>query len=127
MVLDRSLGSRVGFLPIRVLDSPDLKAITTTGLPVDQAGYSWDTGDNLSGHIGCRVTAAFDQGVVQHECDTTKGDSGSPILQWIAGTAHVIAVDSRSRYLDERGTGFSRGNLATVSRAFAEAVLAMTH
>jgi len=39
----------------------------------------------------------------------------------------VIAVDSRSHDFDERGTGFSRGNLAPDSRAFAAAVLAMTH
>jgi protease YdgD len=126
VTLDRPLGSRVGFLPVRVLDDQDLKAIRTTGLRVDQAGYSWDTGENLSGHIGCRITAAFDHGVVRHECDTTQGDSGSPILQWVAGTAYVIAVDSRSHALDERGTDYRNGNLATDSRAFAEAVRAAT-
>jgi hypothetical protein len=38
----------------------------------------------------------------------------------------VIAVDSRSHDLDEREADYSRGNLATDSRAFAEAVRALT-
>ncbi|PWE18630.1 hypothetical protein DDZ18_03260 [Marinicauda salina] len=45
-----------------------------------QAGYSWDTGDNLSGNTDCRILDFRPSGLIGHDCDIVGGDSGSPLL-----------------------------------------------
>ena len=122
VTLDRDLGLTVGFLDVHVLGPIDIAAIDSGGLVVDQAGYSWDTGDNLSGHLGCRVTDAFADSTILHECDTTQGDSGSPVLLRVGDSYRVIAVDSQFFDREEKNVTFTSGNLAVDSRAFAEAV-----
>lgn len=119
VTLDTPLGDSVGYLPIHVLTEAEIARIGTVGLVVSQAGYSWDTGDNLSGHQGCRVTGAFEDGTILHECDTTRGDSGSPILMDVGGSPAIIAVDSQYVEPEDANMAFQTGNLAVDSRAFA--------
>ncbi|MEL6960962.1 MAG: trypsin-like serine protease, partial [Pseudomonadota bacterium] len=120
--LDRPLGDEVGYLDIHELTAADFAAIAGDGLVVNQAGYSWDTGDNMSGNVGCRVIVAYTDNSVIHECDTAKGDSGSPFLLNVEGTWKIIAVDSQ--FFDDANhpNAFGGLNLAVDSRAFAEAV-----
>ncbi len=123
VTIDQPLGTTVGSLPIHVLDDQDMEFIGEGGLLVSQAGYSWDTGENLSGHVGCRVTTAFSDGSVLHECDTTRGDSGSPILIPLDdGSYAILAIDSQYVDPEDRHMTFQSGNLAVDSRAFAKAV-----
>jgi protease YdgD len=116
--LDRPLGNDVGTVPIHVLTEAEMARINNDGLLVAQAGYSWDTGDNLSGHLGCRLTEIFRDGSLLHECDTTHGDSGSPILLSIDGTYRIVAVDSQYVDPEDKYGTFQSGNLAVDSRAF---------
>lgn len=122
VTLDRDLGSEVGWLPIHVLDDADMAEIRRTGLVVDQAGYSWDTGANLSGNRGCRITAAYGDSSIQHECDTTYGDSGSPFLFNDGGVWKIVAVESQFFDPESKNASFRTGSLAVDSRAFAAAV-----
>jgi len=122
VVLDRPLGDDIGFLDIHVMDANALSDIGRAGLIVSQAGYSWDTGDNLSGHLGCRITEAFEDNSVLHECDTAQGDSGSPFLLDVDGTWKIIAVDSQFFSATDEKSPFAQSNLAVDSRAFAAAV-----
>ena len=124
LVLDRDLGTSVGTLAIHALTADDLFLIGGSGLLVDQAGYSWDTGDNLSANEACRVTEAFEDNSILHECDTTQGDSGSPILLWSGEVWEIIGVDSQSFDPESKNSVFTRGNLAVDSRAFAAAAAA---
>ncbi len=124
VTLDRDLGNYVGMLEIHVLTEAELSQIKRSGLLVDQAGYSWDTGDNLSGNEGCRLTMAYDDNSVMHQCDTAYGDSGSPFLLQVDGTWQVIAVDSQYFDPEDKHGAFAQGNLAVDSRAFADAVTA---
>jgi len=125
VTLDKPLGDVVGWLPVHVLTPDELHLVTLGGLLVAQAGYSWDTGNNLSAHIGCRVTRAFDDSTIMHECDTTHGDSGSPFLLSLDdGSWGIIAVDSQFADPEDRNSTFLSGNLAVDSRAFAKAVAA---
>jgi protease YdgD len=122
LILDAPLGDSVGYLGVMAPGPAELTAIQTSGLIVQQAGYSWDTGDNLSGHIGCRVTEAWPDATILHECDATKGDSGSPIILERDGTFWVIAVESQFFDPEEKESIFRSGNLAVDARAFARAV-----
>jgi V8-like Glu-specific endopeptidase len=124
VTLDRDLGLTQGMLPVFVLTEAEIAQIRSRGLIVDQAGYSWDTGNFLSGHEGCRLTAAYDDSTVLHECDTTQGDSGSPILLTRDGVTGVVAVDSQYLDTDAKTATFASGNLAVDSRVFADAVAA---
>ena len=122
VVLDRPLGNEVGFLGVHELTATDLSQIARSGLLVNQAGYSWDTGDNMSGNEGCRVVEAFEDNSILHECDTAQGDSGSPFLLNVGGEWKIIAVDSQFFNDEDNKTPFAQANLAVDSRAFAAAV-----
>jgi protease YdgD len=122
VVIDKPLGNSVGFLDVHELGAADLSQIRRNGLIVNQAGYSWDTGNNMSGNIGCRLVRAFEDNSVLHECDTAQGDSGSPFLVNIDGAWKIVAVDSQFFSATDDKTPFSQANLAVDSRAFARAV-----
>jgi protease YdgD len=122
VTLDRDLGYDVGWLPVHVLTQEEIAEIGRTGLNVDQAGYSWDTGYNLSGNRNCRITAVYPDNSIQHECDTTFGDSGSPLLLQDDGIWKIVAVESQFFDPESKHATFSTGTLAVDSRAFADAV-----
>jgi protease YdgD len=91
--LDRPLGDDLGVVPIHPL-------LTIDGVTLDQAGFSWDTPGRLSGHLACEARALNNDGTLEHACDTTRGDSGSPLM--IEGDGYVIvAIDSN--YRDKEG------------------------
>jgi len=121
VILADDLGLDVGFLDIHVLTDTDIAGISTEGMLVNQAGYSWDTGRNLSGNRGCRVTRAFADNSLLHECDTTQGDSGSPLLLRRGDDWEIIAVDSQFFDPESKNSAFESGNLAVDSRAFFRA------
>jgi protease YdgD len=122
VVLDRNLGDEVGYLEVHELTAGNLSQIGRSGLLVNQAGYSWDTGDNMSGNQGCRIVQAYEDNSILHECDTAQGDSGSPFLLNVGGEWKIIAVDSQFFSADDDKTPFAQSNLAVDSRAFAAAV-----
>ncbi|MBW7920658.1 MAG: trypsin-like serine protease [Rubellimicrobium sp.] len=122
VMLGKPLGDVVGWLPVHVLTEGELHLVTMGGLLVAQAGYSWDTGNNLSAHIGCRITRVFADNTFLHECDTTHGDSGSPFLLSLDdGSWGIVGVDSQFADPEDRNSTFLSGNLAVDSRAFAKA------
>lgn len=122
VVLDSDLGLTAGMLNVHRLTEADLSEIGGSGMLVDQAGYSWDTGNNLSGNRGCRIVEAFEDDSVLHECDTTHGDSGSAFLIRVGDTWEIIAVDSQFFDPESKNSAFANGNLAVDSRSFAKAV-----
>lgn len=93
--LDQPLGDRLGHAGVRNLNGEGLRAARAASL--FQAGYSWDTGDTLSGNVDCHIVRIFNDGTFQHECDTTRGDSGSAFLVRNGSGFDVIGVDSSFR------------------------------
>lgn len=89
--LNRPIGQELGFVAGATLKSA---GADWRQFELIQAGYSWDTGDNLSGHFGCRLLSIRGDGAVEHDCDTTVGDSGSPIMVVVDGAYFIIATDS---------------------------------
>lgn len=119
LTLDRDLGREVGFVRPFVLAKDELATIRNGEFLVSQAGYSWDTGRHLSGHMNCRVLNAYRDGSFIHTCDTTRGDSGSPIMTQINGEWRLIAVDSQFFDPQPPFPQMSSSHLAVDTRAFA--------
>ncbi len=124
LTLDSDLGTRLGHIPPFVLDKPALDEIAAGGFRISQAGYSWDTGDSLSGHMGCQVLAAFNDGSLIHDCDTTLGDSGSPLLVMREGEWRLLAIDSQFYRPQPPHESFASSHLAVDTRVFAGALRA---
>lgn len=125
LTLDRPLGEQVGFVRPYVLGKAELARIARgEEVRVSQAGYSWDTGPWLSGHMDCRILTAFRDGTFIHTCDTTRGDSGSPILTQVGGEWRLIAVDSQFFEPLPPFPAMSSSHLAVDTRAFAAALRA---
>lgn len=125
LTLDRDLGFSVGYVRPHVLDKDELARIARgEAFPVSQAGYSWDTGSWLSAHLDCRILAAYPDGSFIHDCDTTRGDSGSPILLERDGEWRLIAVDSQFFETQPPHAQYPSSHLAVDTRAFAHALRA---
>lgn len=94
--IDAPLGDELGYLhPLALVDTRG--EARARQVELRQAGYSWDTGNNLSGNESCRILAAVNDNTMSHDCDTTRGDSGSPFMIEEDGRWHVVAVDSNFR------------------------------
>ena len=76
---------------------PPLSRAPRRGDRLSQAGYSWDTGEAPSGDPDCEVLEVFAGGAVAHDCDTTRGDSGSPLMIDTPEGWRVLASDSNFR------------------------------
>lgn len=122
LTLDRDLGTRIGHIRPYVLAKADQGSIRAGTFLVSQAGYSWDTGSYLSGHSDCRILTLYGDGSFIHTCDTTRGDSGSPILRLVDGEWRLIAVDSQFFEAQPPFAQMSSSHLAVDTRAFADAL-----
>tara|TARA_R110000868_G_scaffold331140_2_gene592125 strand:+ start:6811 stop:8103 length:1293 start_codon:yes stop_codon:yes gene_type:complete len=94
--IDRPLGRELGHVGVRGLvrtagNSGALRA------DLHQAGYSWDTGAHLSGNIGCHMVNVYNDNTMAHNCDTTRGDSGSPFMVREGNEYFVVGTDSNFR------------------------------
>jgi protease YdgD len=93
--LDRPLGAQTGFAGVRNLTGQGRRIATAASLM--QAGYAWDTGDNLAGVTACHMVAIHTDNTFEHQCDTTRGDSGSPFFVRNGDGFDVVGVDSNFR------------------------------
>lgn len=93
--LDAPLGDQLGFAGVRNLTGQGRAAARAAELY--QAGYSWDTGDTLSANVRCHMVETYPDNTFAHECDTTRGDSGSAFLVRNGESYEVIGVDSNFR------------------------------
>ena len=94
--LDRPIGRELGFVGVRALvDEVGNRRARQADLY--QAGYSWDTGTHLSGNIGCNMTRIWRDNTMAHDCDTTRGDSGSPFMIREGDEYFIVATDSNFR------------------------------
>tara|TARA_R110002095_G_scaffold5415_1_gene12306 strand:- start:270 stop:1085 length:816 start_codon:yes stop_codon:yes gene_type:complete len=76
-------------------------------LAVIQAGYSGDRPYILTANKRCKITKKYsNQPLVGHDCDATKGDSGSPLLIKIKGQLQIVALHVGT---EQRSDGVSIG------------------
>lgn len=93
--LDQPLGDRLGFAGVRALTTQPRTQVL--GADLLQAGFAWDTGERLTGHINCHIVDYHRDNTFMHECDTTRGDSGSSFFVRDGDNFSVIGVDSSFR------------------------------
>jgi protease YdgD len=72
LTLAEPIGKRLGSFALGGAPAP--------GALLVRAGYSQDKAHALTVHDGCRVLGAAGTALLRHDCDATKGDSGSPLL-----------------------------------------------
>lgn len=93
--IDRPLGRQLGRLNVQNLTGQGSAQALRAELY--QAGYAWDTGRALAGNLRCRLVHVYDDNTFSHECDTTRGDSGSALMVQRNGAYEVVGVDSNFR------------------------------
>lgn len=90
--LDRPLGETLGYATVRGLTRANARQADLM-----QAGYAWDTGEHLAANLSCRIVNLRTDRTFAHECDTTRGDSGSGFLVRTPRGFNLIGVDSAFR------------------------------
>ncbi len=94
--INQPLGRELGFVGVLALVTEN-GARQTVGTQIYQAGFSWDTGDHLSGNLACEILAVESDNKMAHNCDTTSGDSGSPFMVRVGAEFFVVGTDSTFR------------------------------
>jgi protease YdgD len=104
---------------VRLAIATDWRAV-----PVTQAGYSVDTGTALTGVERCNILRFRPSGLIEHDCDITNGDSGSPLLVRRGPDWAIIAVVSYTSYRPggaPRAFATAASAIPDPGRAFGEA------
>lgn len=115
-VLDAPLGRVFGTVPVFDMTAADLEDLARPGSqPLFQAGFSADSVNRLSGHLGCRMLDVNPNNTVHTDCDVLPGDSGSPLMIDRNGQLGIIGVMS-TLYIDLAARQIS--SHATDVRAF---------
>lgn len=99
------VGDAVGWLGIAPLAAGTYAGLVDRRPVLLQAGYSMDRRHVLTAHVGCHIQGWVADGVVAHDCDATRGDSGSPLFAWIDGRFQVLATHVSSFASDGRVSG----------------------
>lgn len=68
------------------------------------------------------MLAAYNDGSLIHDCDSTQGDSGSPLIVRHDDAWRLVALDSRFWRPQPPYAGFASSHLAVDTRAFAGAL-----
>ncbi len=94
--IEQPLGDQLGYAGVLNLTGQGSQRAIAAELM--QAGYAWDTGDHLSGNLSCHMATVYPDNTFAHECDTTRGDSGSGfVVRNARGGFDLIGVDSSFR------------------------------
>lgn len=117
LIVGRDLALRP--IPLRVIGPAGLNETLEDGkATLVRAGYSEDSSDRLSAHIGCNVAGISRvNGMMLHRCDATLGDAGSPILLMRPdGDADLLAINVAVQHDADTSVG-----VAVPASAFDEA------
>ncbi|MGC2857728.1 trypsin-like serine peptidase [Novispirillum sp. DQ9] len=117
------VGRTVGWLDVAPLDLASYHAMVARRPVVLQAGYSADRRHVLTGHVGCHIHGWVADGVLAHDCDATRGDSGSPLFAWLDGRFQVLGTHVSSFSTDGTvyGAAIAGGGLSGLAGAGASA------
>jgi protease YdgD len=93
LVLAEDLGNRAGFISVAPFNPALFQEYQQQGGNLLQAGYSRDSAHALTVNNPCRLTGFLNHGsLMLHGCDTTYGDSGSPVLLELNDSFRLVAM-----------------------------------
>ncbi len=81
--LEKPLGKSFGFAKLAKVNPRNLNKLIAAGSTVVQGGYSKDIAHVLTADTNCQIKSIQSSksgSVLIHQCDATKGDSGSPLF-----------------------------------------------
>lgn len=113
LTLDKPLGQEFGFIAISDFSPKTFLDRNMKKGRIIQAGYSRDFAHVLTVHKNCSLDkfvrlSKSEEPVFLHQCDATRGDSGSPIFYNLNGKYSLIAIHSAtSRLISGRVTGIA--------------------
>lgn len=92
VTLEEAIGERTGTIPVAVFSAAEPGNWLAKGAKLAQAGYSQDKPHILTLDDGCALRGFGRDGLLYHDCDATKGDSGSPILGHRDDRFFIVAI-----------------------------------
>ena len=104
LTLDRDVAAVVGMLPLLTVEQ---QRALLPGTKVTHAGYSQDKAHMLTKHEGCQLLPAVSTNLLRHDCDATRGDSGSPILMVEPGGMRLAAIHVATTMRNGRPVGLA--------------------
>jgi protease YdgD len=107
--LDESLGDAVGWVAVAASPEP--------GARVAVAGYGQDRAHVPMAHLGCRITGRMPSGLLLHDCDAVRGDSGGPVMVWRDGGLLLSGIHVATLSGDARVDGGAVGAGAFLAEA----------
>lgn len=104
LTISKPLGKTFGTVPILSGRRIRTDLASSRKSRIIQAGYSGDYAHVLTVHLNCEVTGQAQLGssnepLYTHQCDATRGDSGSPIFQKSGTDYGVVAIHSATNRL----------------------------
>jgi len=93
LTLAKSLAKTAGIIPVEPFTPRSMTLLLRGGAVFQRAGYSRDRSHLLQRHFDCNVIAfSPDDTVLQHDCDATSGDSGSPLLMQVGKDYRLVGI-----------------------------------
>ncbi|GAB5449224.1 trypsin-like serine peptidase [Gymnodinialimonas sp.] len=97
IALSQPLGGQLGWMDVGLLTPQQVAEMSQgRGPAIMQAGYSYDQQGVMTGNLACPFIELAPENVLEHECDTLQGDSGSPLFIENGGRFQIIGVESRT-------------------------------
>ena len=96
--LRKPMSPKIKPIPLADFTQAFWKKTRRKGISLIQAGYSYDKSEFLTQHDGCSITLFYrDDALMHHNCDATRGDSGSPIMVKRRGKYRLVGLHVATR------------------------------
>jgi len=103
--LRNPMNTKIKPIPLADFTQAYWKKTRRKGMSLIQAGYSYDQSEFLTQHDGCSITLFYrDDALMHHNCDATRGDSGSPIMIKRHGKYRLVGLHVATRRFGETVT-----------------------
>jgi len=103
--LRQPMGKKIKPIPLADFTRAYWTKTRRKGEGLIQAGYSYDLSEFLTLHNGCSITLFYrNDALMHHNCDATRGDSGSPIMIKRRGKYHLVGLHVATRRFSKTAT-----------------------
>ena len=93
--IDRRLGDKQGFYKLDSIES--INDRNASGLTLAGYGYFFHGGRQLTVDRECKIRDVWNRGLLGHDCDSSLGDSGAPLLKCDNESCKIVALHTVER------------------------------